>query len=126
MDRARLESDLRAIVDLLLTVAPPQLVNLDLAAMMGRLGPLGPTLFRTLGLPTSGTWDLRATLYAACSRIAALPDDQLRSVIGIVEGECVALIVAPEVTPPDRRTLTAAEWDAIAAVLDELRKAVAL
>lgn len=123
MDRERLERDLRAMVDLILAIAPAQLVNLDLAALIAKLGPAGPTLARLVGIPTSGTWDLRATLYGACSRIAQLDDAQLTVVVGIVQRECDALLTA-DATPAS--SPTPAEWDAIAAVLDELRQAVSI
>src|SRR5712692_2874244 len=128
MDRERLDKDLRATVDVLLVAIPPELANLDLAEWMHKLGPAGPTVFRLVGLPTSGTWELRAAAYAACTAIAALPDDQLDALLGLIEWEVLALHGDPaELVASDfrtRRPPTPAEWDAIAAVLNAVRAAV--
>jgi len=123
MDRQRLEADLRATLDVLLLLLPPNLVQLDLDQELAKLGPAGPMVQRALGLPR-GTLDLRERGYALCSRIAQLPDDQLCSLIGIIQRECLALLVTAEGATilSEDRTLSPAEWDALAAVLEELRK----
>lgn len=126
MDRARLESDLKAVVDVLLLALPTQLVRLDLEQLIAKLGPAGPTLARLAGLPTRGTWDLQATLFGACSRIAALPDDQLRAVLALIRWELERLLDPDALTTPAIAALppTPAEWDAIAAVVATLRDSI--
>jgi hypothetical protein len=119
MDRQRLEADLRATLDVLLLTLPPRLVQLDLDQELAKLGPAGPIVQRALGLPR-GTLDLRAMGYALCSRIATLPADQLRPVLDLIACELSDLLHLGD--PKPRRSPTPEEWDAIAAVLEELRK----
>jgi hypothetical protein len=128
MDRQRLESDLRATLDVLLLTLPPHLVQLDLDQELAKLGPAGPIVQRALGLPR-GTLDLRAKGYALCSRIAQLPVEQLRPILELIAWELDGLLWGERVTEPptyigplERRSPTTEEWDAIAALLEELRK----
>jgi len=121
MDRNRLEADLRATLDVLLLLLPPNLVQLDLDQELAKLGPAGPMVQRVLGLPR-GTLDLRARGYALCSRIAALPADQLWPLLDLIAWEVDGLRDELSHGHAPRRSPTTEEWDAIAAVLEELRK----
>jgi hypothetical protein len=114
IDRARIERDLRALTDALMELVPQQLRTFTLPA------PVAAYLkMRGMAMGVSGSLDLTSTAYATCSAIAALPDEDLRAILELVDREAAQLLGAADVGVKE---LTPREREAIAKVLGELRR----
>lgn len=114
LDRDRLERNLRSLADALLELVPEQLRTF-------RLPPPVAAYLKMRGMATgaSGSLDLTSTAYATCSAIAALPDDDLRAIVGLIRRELDAIVVPAEASPA---FVTEDELAAASKVLGELRR----
>jgi hypothetical protein len=112
IDRERLERDLRALTDALLELVPAGLRTFTLPA------PVAAYL-KMRGMAASASLDLTSTAYATCSAIAALPDEDLRALLELIDREVGQLLGAGAIGVQE---LTAAECVAVEKVLGELRR----
>jgi hypothetical protein len=114
LDRDRLERNLRMLADALLELVPEQLRTFRLPP------PVAAYLkMRGMGTGGSGSLDLTSTAYATCSAIAALPDDDLRAILGLVRRELEASLAPADAAPA---FVTEQELEAAEKVLGELRR----
>lgn len=114
LDRDRLERNLRTLADALLELVPEQLRTFRLPP------PVAAYLkMRGMGTGASGSLDLTSTAYATCSAIAALPDADLRAILGLVRRELDAIVAPADAAPS---FISEDELAAAEKVLGELRR----